>query len=97
MAVWLLTAPANLSTPLTARVGTLSTLGADPSWQERLTLWRGAERLVAAHPLYGIGLGRYPGVQWTWTHAGNPLEPTDRPTLSEEAHDFICRPPPRPD
>ncbi|MDQ2798837.1 MAG: O-antigen ligase family protein, partial [Armatimonadota bacterium] len=58
---------------------------------ERLALWRGAERLVAAHPLCGIGLGRYPGAQWAWTRAGNPLEPMDRPTLSEEAHDFYLQ------
>lgn len=91
LVVWLLTAPANLSAPLTNRVGTLSVLGSDGSWQARLTLWRGASRLVAAHPLSGIGLGRYPGAQWVWTHAGNPLEPTDRPTLSEEAHNFYLQ------
>ena len=91
LAVWLLTAPANLSAPLTHRFGTLSALGADPSWQERLSLWRGASRLAAAHPLCGIGLGRYPGAQWAWTRAGTPLEPMDRPTLSEEAHDFYLQ------
>ena len=91
LALWLLLAPLDLCAPLTARVGTLSTLSVDQSWQERLTIWRGASRLVAAHPLYGIGLGRYPGTQWVWTQAGHPLEPSERPSLSEEAHDFYLQ------
>ena len=91
LALWLLLAPLDLRAPLTARVGTLSTLSVDQSWQERLTIWRGASRLVAAHPLYGIGLGRYPGTQWVWTQAGHPLEPSERPSLSEEAHDFYLQ------
>ncbi len=91
LALWLLLTPADLRAPMTARVGTLSALGVDKSWQERLTLWRGASRLAAAHPLAGIGLGRYPGAQWAWTRAGSPLLPSERPSLSEEAHDLYLQ------
>ncbi len=91
LALWLLLAPPDLRAPLASRVGTLSQLNADESWQTRLTVWRGAARLAAAHPAGGIGLGRYPGAQWAWTRAGRPLEPSERPSLSEEAHDFYLQ------
>jgi len=91
LALWLLLAPTDLRAPLASRVETLSRLGVDQSWQERLTVWQGAARLVGAHPLYGIGLGRYPGAQWAWTRAGHPLTPSERPSLSEEAHDFYLQ------
>jgi len=91
LAVWLLLAPPDLRAPLAARAGTLSRLGTDGSWQDRVTVWRGASRLAAAHPLGGIGLGRYPGAQWAWTRAGRPLAPSERPSLSEEAHDLYLQ------
>lgn len=91
LALWLLLTPLDLRAPMTARVGTLSSLGTDGSWQERLTLWRGASRLAAAYPAAGIGLGRYPGAQWAWTRAGSPLSPSQRPSLSEEAHDLYLQ------
>ena len=87
----LLTTPKDLREPLTTRVGTLSALQSDVSWQERLSLWRGASRLAASHPLIGIGLGRYPGAQWAWTGRGRLLGPSERPSLSEEAHDFYLQ------
>ncbi len=89
--LWLLLAPADLRAPLTARAGTLGALGVDKSWQERLTLWHGARSLVAAHPLVGVGLGHYPEAQWAATHAGRPLRPSERPSLSEEAHSFYLQ------
>lgn len=91
LSIWLLFAPPDLRVPLAARVGTLARLEEDQSWQERLRIWPGASRLAAAHPLCGIGLGRYPDVQWAWTQAGHPLEPSERPSLSEEAHDFYLQ------
>lgn len=91
LAVWLLLAPPDLRAPLAARAGTLSRLGMDGSWQSRITVWRGAGRLAVAHPLCGIGLGRYPGAQWAWTQVGRPLTPSERPSLSEEAHDFYLQ------
>ena len=91
LGLWLLLAPLDLRAPLAARVGTLSRLDADESWQSRITIWQGASRLLAAHPLCGIGLGRYPEEQWAWTRAGHPLEPSERPSLSEEAHDFYLQ------
>lgn len=91
LALWVLLAPSDLRAPLATRAETLSQLNLDESWQERLTVWQGAGRLVAAHPLCGIGLGRYPGAQWAWTRAGHPLAPSERPSLSEEAHDFYLQ------
>ncbi len=91
LALWLLLAPLDLRAPLATRVGTLSRLDVDGSWRDRLTTWQGASRLAAAHPLRGIGLGRYPGAQWAWTQAGHPLAPSERPSLSEEAHDFYLQ------
>ena len=91
LALWLLLTPLDLRAPLTVRARTLSQLSVDKSWQERLTIWEGASRLVASHPLYGIGLGRYPGAQWTWTQVGRPLTPSERPSLSEEAHDLYLQ------
>lgn len=89
--LWLLLAPADLRAPLAARAGTLGALSVDESWQTRLALWHGAGGLVAAHPLLGVGLGRYPEAQWAATHAGRPLSPTERPSLSEEAHSFYLQ------
>ena len=91
LALWMLLTPLDLRAPMTARVGTLSALDTDKSWQERLTLWRGASRLASAYPVAGIGLGRYPGAQWAWTRAGSPLRPSERPSLSEEAHDLYLQ------
>ena len=70
------------------RAATLAALPEDQSWQSRLCLWRGTAQMVAAHPVLGVGLGRYPGCQWFWTHSGAALSPQDHPSLSNEAHSF---------
>lgn len=80
-----------LQQPLSARAGSLSALGHDGSWQQRLRAWHGAEQMVAARPLTGWGLGQYPGVQWRFTHIGRILSPVQRPSLSEEAHDLYLQ------
>ena len=89
-AFWLL-ADTGLRGPVAQRAGTLTALGADGSWQGRLTDWRGAARLVAARPLDGIGLGRYPARQSAWADGGLTLEPDAHPSLSEEAHSFYLQ------
>ena len=89
-AFWLM-ADTGLRGPVTQRAGTLTLLAADESWQTRLTDWRGAARLVAARPLDGIGLGRYPSRQSAWADGGLTLEPDARPSLSEEAHSFYLQ------
>ena len=86
--IWLLSSPPDQKAALLARAGTLLALGHDGSWQTRLQLWRGTAHLVAAHPLAGIGLGRYPGAEWRWTHAGGVLMPSEHPSLTNEAHSF---------
>ncbi len=86
LSIWLLSSPADQKAALLARAATLLALGHDPSWQSRLQLWRGTAQLVEAHPLLGIGLGRYPGAEWRWTHAGGLLLPNERPSLTNEAH-----------
>lgn len=88
VSIWLLSSPPDQKAALLARAATLLSLGHDTSWQTRLALWRGTAHLVAAHPLVGIGLGRYPGAEWRWTHAGGLLLPTEHPSLSNEAHSF---------
>lgn len=89
--LWITLGSAAQQTALAARTRTLSTLSADGSWQGRLTAWRGAARMTAAHPLSGVGLGRYPGTQSAWTQTGRPLDPAARPSLSEEAHSFYLQ------
>ncbi len=86
--IWLLSSPPDQKAALLARAGTLLALSQDGSWQTRLQLWRGTAHLVAAHPLAGIGLGRYPGAEWRWTHTGGVLMPTEHPSLTNEAHSF---------
>lgn len=88
LAIWLLSSPPDQKAALLARAGTLLTLAHDESWQTRLQLWRGTAQLVEAHPVLGIGLGRYPGAEWHWTHAGGFLLPTEHPSLTNEAHSF---------
>jgi O-antigen ligase len=85
---WQLTGPADQQAELTHRAATLTALSQDGSWQSRLELWRGTTRMIAAHPVLGIGLGRYPGSMWLWTHAAGLLPPTAHPSLSNEAHSF---------
>ena len=88
LSIWLLSSPPDQKAALLARAATLLALSHDGSWQTRLALWRGTGHLVAAHPLAGIGLGRYPGAEWRWTHAGGVLLPTEHPSLTNEAHSF---------
>jgi O-antigen ligase len=88
VSVWLLASPADQRAALTSRAATLTALSQDGSWQSRLETWRGTARLIAAHPALGIGLGRYPGAQWQWTHTGGPLTAAEHPSLSNEAHSF---------
>ena len=88
LGVWVVAGPREQQAALGSRAVTLTVLAQDESWQSRLTLWRGAGHLVEAHPCVGIGLGRYPGEQWCWTHAGGPLAPGQRPSLTNEAHSF---------
>ena len=89
--VWLLAGPADQRAALTARAATLTALSQDGSWQSRLEIWRGAARLIEAHPALGIGLGRYPGEQWRWTHVGGPLTAAEHPSLTNEAHSFYLQ------
>lgn len=88
LSIWLLSSPPDQKAALCGRAATLLSLGHDGSWQTRLQLWRGTAHLVAAHPVLGIGLGRYPGAEWRWTHAGGFLLPTEHPSLTNEAHSF---------
>jgi len=91
VSVWTATAPAEIRTPLALRTATLTDLGTDRSWQARLSTWQGAARMAASQPMVGFGLGRYPAMQWRWTHQGSPLLPSTRPSLSEEAHDLYLQ------
>ena len=88
LCVWLLGSPADQKTALFSRAGSLLALGQDGSWQSRLELWRGTARLVVTHPALGIGLGRYPGAEWAWTHTGGLLAPVEHPSLTNQAHSF---------
>ncbi len=88
LCVWLLTGPSDQQAAVSHRAATLAALPGDESWQSRLRLWRGTAKMVLAHPALGIGLGRYPGSLWLWTHSGSPLAPAARPSLSNEAHSF---------
>ncbi len=88
LCVWHLTEPADRQAAVSHRAATLAALPGDESWQSRLCLWRGTGQIVAAHPALGIGLGRYPGSQWAWTHSGAFLLPASRPSLSNQAHSF---------
>ena len=90
-AAWLLTTTPAQRAPVIARAATVTNLDQDFSWQARLTAWAGARRLIAAHPLFGVGLGGYPQAQWAWTQVGRPLGTTTRPSLSEEAHSFYLQ------
>ncbi|MBV9848681.1 MAG: O-antigen ligase family protein [Armatimonadetes bacterium] len=86
-----LAAGTDLGRPLAGRAGTLEAVGRDGSWQTRERIWRGAASMIPSHALAGWGLGRYPSLQWDWTHEGRPLSPTQRPSLSEQAHDFYLQ------
>ena len=88
LSIWLLSSPPDQKTALLARAATLLSLDHDASWQTRLQLWRGTARMIEAHPMLGIGLGRYPGVEWHWTHAGGVLMPNEHPSLTNQAHSF---------
>ena len=88
LSIWLLSSPPDQKAMLLARAATLFALGHDQSWQTRLQLWHGTAHLIQAHPVFGIGLGRYPGAEWRWTHAGGVLLPTEHPSLTNEAHSF---------
>ena len=87
----LLASASEIGRPLAARAHTLQAVGQDQSWQGRVQTWRGALSMVPAHPFAGWGLGRYPGAQWLWTRQGRPLSPAQRPSLSEQAHDFYLQ------
>ena len=89
--VWLVVSPADQRAALTSRAATLTALSHDGSWQSRLGLWRGTARLIEAYPAIGIGLGRYPGEQWQWTHSGGPLAAAEHPSLTNEAHSFYLQ------
>ena len=91
LCVWTVTASTEVRTPLTSRSATLTHLTSDSSWQTRLTTWRGTAQMLASRPLAGFGLGRYPGIQATWTHQGRLLTPQTHPSLSEEAHSFYLQ------
>ncbi len=91
LCVWTVTASTEVRSPLTSRSATLTHLRSDSSWQARLTTWRGTAQMLASRPLVGFGLGRYPGIQATWTHQGRLLTPQTHPSLSEEAHNFYLQ------
>jgi O-antigen ligase len=53
--------------------GSATTL--DKSSSHRLVLWKGAARMIATHPLTGVGLGRFQQNIWAYTDV--PLKKTD--------------------
>ena len=87
----LLASATDLGSPLATRARTLQSVGQDGSWRARVQTWRGALHMASARPWVGSGLGRYPGAQWTWTGQGRPLSPSQRPSLSEQAHDLYLQ------
>ncbi|MGI4791482.1 MAG: O-antigen ligase family protein [Janthinobacterium lividum] len=90
-AAWFLAGPTDQRSALTSRTATLTALSQDEGWQGRLEIWHGTGRLIAAHPIIGIGLGRYPSEQWRWTHAGGPLAPAAHASLTQQAHSFYLQ------
>ncbi len=77
--------------PLALRMQTLQAFSADTSWQGRLIAWRGARRMAAQSPVFGVGLGRYPDRQRAFSHVGRALSSAQRPSLSEQAHDLYLQ------
>jgi O-antigen ligase len=51
------------------------TVSLDRSSAHRLVIWRGAARMIAEHPLLGVGLGRFPSVIGFYTEY--PLRKSD--------------------
>ena len=57
-----------MGSPLSHRLHTFSELGADNAFQARLSMWRGARRMISAHPLFGWGIGTYTLHEAGFTH-----------------------------
>ena len=87
----MLASSTDLGDPLATRARTLQSVGQDGSWRARVQTWHGAMHMASTQPIMGLGLGRYPGAQWTWTRQGRPLSPTEHPSLSEQAHDLYLQ------
>jgi O-antigen ligase len=91
LAFFLLVRGTDLGDPLAARAATLGALGNDNDWQWRLHTWRGVLQMISIHPWLGWGIGHYPAAHWPFTRLAMAIPPGQRPTLSDQAHDFYLQ------
>jgi len=59
--------------PVLARVESIAAIGSDPALTNRLEIWGVASRLVAEHPLLGVGLGNFQAAYGKLMVPGLPL------------------------
>lgn len=77
---------------IVARVSTLTNVEQQATVQIREKTWSEARRMLAAHPLTGIGLGQYPVQQRQFTREGLPLSQIGgSASLQEQAHNFYLQ------
>ncbi len=91
LAFGLLVRGTELGDPLAARAASFGALAHDPDWQWRLHTWRGDIEMISTHPLLGWGTGHYASAHWRFTRLASPISPDQRPSLSDQAHDFYLQ------
>jgi O-antigen ligase len=88
-----LLATTQLAGPLQWRAGTVQRLGEDRTFQTRLQMWNVAERMIAARPVTGWGIGNYAFAQQPFNPKSHSVDHIRRfgPSLSENPHNFYLQ------
>jgi O-antigen ligase len=74
------------------RATSIQKVTAVQTWNIRQHTWHGAEKMIAAGPVFGHGLGQYAVKQQRFTREGKWLNGhTEGASLSEQAHNFYLQ------
>jgi len=81
-----------LSTSVLNRATTLTSVSNLDAWQDRQQIWHGALRMIADHPITGLGPSMYAYSHHAYTKLGMPIGQLHlRPSLSDQTHNLYLQ------
>ncbi len=81
-----------ITSSLLSRATTLTSVRTQDAWIDRQQIWHGALRLIADHPVTGIGPSMYAYSHHSYTRLGMPIGQMHlRPSLSDQTHNFYLQ------
>jgi len=89
---FMLVSPLSTSLSVVNRATSLTSVANIDAWQDRQQIWHGALRMIADHPVLGLGPSMYAYSHHAYTHLGMPIGSMHlRPSLSDQTHNLYLQ------